>query len=293
LKKLLIIFLLLTIVARGQHHNNVLQYMVNGVLYNPAYCGSQQALNVTGLYRNQWVGLDGAPELTSFSAHTPLKNKKLNIGLVAENEKVGLFNSTRLNLLYAYRLKLKKGGLSFGVSGGLNTYTTNWDRLITTDQNDPNFNRNATRENVLTVGAGVYYRIPRFYAGLSSPELYTQSNSVQKEKTLVFTSGILCDLSNVIKCKPAALVMYLPQSTSLINVSTTFYYKELLGIGVGYNVQSSLIGLFDLSINEQFKIGYAYEYSTSALRTYNSGSHEIMLRYLFSYKVKAVSARYF
>ncbi|MEK6495507.1 type IX secretion system membrane protein PorP/SprF, partial [Myroides odoratimimus] len=35
------------------------QYMYNANMINPAYAGSRGTLNVFGMYRTQWVGLDG------------------------------------------------------------------------------------------------------------------------------------------------------------------------------------------------------------------------------------------
>src|SRR5688572_13416949 len=107
MKKQVIYLVLFLMVIAGrlaaQHSAHYSQYMFNALLFNPAYSGAHEALNLTALYRNQWLGIDGAPKAISFTAHSPLKNKKVNLGLSIENESVGLFNHTQAKMMYAYR----------------------------------------------------------------------------------------------------------------------------------------------------------------------------------------------
>jgi type IX secretion system PorP/SprF family membrane protein len=267
------------------------QYMFNGVLLNPAYAGSQGALNITALYRNQWVGIDGAPVSKSFSAHTPLKNKKINLGLIAENERFGIYEHTRINGLYAYRVKFLRGELAAGIQAGVDLQSTNWNKVVVTEVNDPNFSGIPVRQTAFIAGAGLFYNSERFYAGLSSPQIF--SNYLNKNSTSIFNCGTLIDLSSNFKIKPALLCKYLHGSPLMLNISSTFYYKELLGIGAGYTIGNLWMAYLDVKFNDQLHFGYGYDRSVNNLKTYSGGSHEIMLRYLFSFKLKVVNARYF
>ena len=56
----------------GQQDAQYTQYMYNTVSVNPGYAGSRGHLSIAALYRNQWVGLDGAPETQPLNLHTPL-----------------------------------------------------------------------------------------------------------------------------------------------------------------------------------------------------------------------------
>jgi type IX secretion system PorP/SprF family membrane protein len=290
--KLGILFLFLWSVSWSQHQANYTQYMFNVALFNPAYAGSHQALNLTVLYRSQWTGIEGAPQTKSFGAHSPLKNKKLNLGIVVQSEKIAVFDHTKVSAQYAYRFNFLRGQLALGLSAGFDSYASNWNRVITTESNDPNFTLGATRSIGLNAGTGFYYAAKRFFLGLGAPSLLNE-NKANKNSTIILNSGFLCDLGANVKMKPVMLIMYLPNSPVSANVSSTFYYKEVGGFGIGYTLNSSVMALVDLRINDQFRLGYAYDYATTSIRNYSSGSHEIMLRYLFSYKVKAVNARYF
>src|SRR6218665_577743 len=107
-----IILLFFCLPAPAQHSSNYSQYVFNGLLLNPAYAGSSDALNLTSLYRRQWLGLDGSPTTITFSAHTPLKSSKANLGLVLANDKLGVSEHTQARLVYAYRFRLGSGKLS-------------------------------------------------------------------------------------------------------------------------------------------------------------------------------------
>ncbi len=275
----------------GQHNSDYMQYMFNGLLINPAYAGSRDALDITGLYRNQWMGIVGSPVMASLGAHTPLKNKHVSVGALLVNDKFGIFNHTRANLVYAYRFKLLEGNLSFGIQGGVDYYTSNWSEINTIQKDDPNFSTVNDTKVVPDAGFGTYYYSKNFYIGLSAPNVFNET--ISKYRTLIANTGFLINVSDNVKIKPAAMVKYIYNSPVSANVSSTFYWKDVVGLGVGYTVKAAAIAFVDVKVNEQLRFGYGYEYALNKLQTYTSGSHEIMLRYLFKYKIDPVSTRYF
>lgn len=286
-----ILILLAWLPLKAQHNSAYSQYMFNGLLLNPAYAGSREALDLSAMYRKQWTGFNGAPSTITFAAHMPLKNKKVNLGLVVQDDRFGISEHIRANAIYAYRFKLMKGSLALGLAGGIESFNDNWSKAQTTQSDDPSFTAQSNRHIYAEAGFGMYYTSDRFYAGLSAPSFYNQSFNLYK--TLVFTAGGLINASANVKIKPALIFKYIANSPVHANVSSTFYWKDVIGVGIGYTVNTSALAYMDLKLNEQFRVGYAYEYNTNALRTYNTGSHECMVRYLFHYKVETASARYF
>lgn len=276
---------------KAQHNSNYVQYMFNGLILNPAYAGSQEALNLTGLYRKQWMGINGAPTEALFSIHSPLKNKNVNLGANFQDTQFGLFNHTRFNLVYAYRFRFLSGKLAFGLQAGIDSYTTNWDRLNTTEAGDPSFQLSGTRNTVPEAGAGFYYNTKIFYLGVSAPNLFT--GKLNPYTTSCLSSGIVINLSPDFRMKPALLLKYVNGSTASANLSTTFYYKEIIGLGIGYTYNNSALVYTDIKLNEQLHFGYGYEYALNHLQTYITGSHEVMIRYLFRYKINSANPRFF
>lgn len=274
----------------SQHNSDYVQYMFNGLLLNPAYAGSHDALNLTALYRNQWSGITGAPVNLSLGAHTPLKNERLNIGLVVENDRFGVADHTRAGVIYAYRIKVFRGKLSFGLKGGIDSYSSARSRLTTHDPDDPNFTVNTLNSVRPDAGAGLYYYSGKIYFGYSTLGLLDHWN---RYRLMMLNSGCILNLSEEIKMKPAFLLKYLYHSPVSVNLSDVFYYKDILGLGCGYTFKTFLLFFADVKLNEQFHFGYGYERPLSRIRYSSGGSHEVMLRYLFRYKIKANSARYF
>lgn len=277
----------------SQHNNQYSQYMFNGLVVNPAYAGSNKALNITLLHRNQWVGFDGAPKTTSLSAHTPLPNKKLNVGVNFISDKYGLTRKNIFSGIFAYRIDFKKSSLSFGIQGGLDMTTNNWDQAATTTAGDVVFEGQQQKVATPMAGFGLYYLANNYFVGLSSPSLIQfGSNTKNIYKPTLLYGGYVFKYSESLAFKPSVLVKYISNSPVEFDLNFNAYYKNI-GLGASYRTNDAVVFLLNYSINDQFNIGYAFDLTMSKLKTYNKGSHEIMLKYQFGYKVNAPSPRYF
>lgn len=294
MRKLLVILIVYSSGIYAQHNSLYSQYYFSGILINPAYAGSQNALNFTSIYRNQWTGIDGSPRNLSIGIHSPLKNNKINAGLVFLNSKYGLSCATNVMGVYAYRFPLSNGSLSFGLQGGIQSNRNNWDQIETTDGNDPIFTSPASREISGIAGFGMYYKTEKFFLGLSSPSMYNSKNSFRfAHSPVLFSAGVLLKLGNSVVFKPSTLIKYIKGSPIGTDISSVFYFKEIIGLGFGYRTKDALYAFVDIKLNEQLSAGYCYDYTTSRLKRYSNGSHEFMLRYLFSYKLNVKNSRYF
>ncbi|MDF2438405.1 MAG: hypothetical protein K0Q95_2781 [Bacteroidota bacterium] len=278
----------------AQHNVLYSQYYFSGILINPAYAGSQNALNFTSIYRDQWTGIDGAPRNLSIGLHTPLKNEKVNAGLVFLNNRYGITCETRAMGVYAYKLKLGKGSLAFGLQGGVEYFKNDISKIISTDNGDPVFEQAVEKSISGVVGAGLFYKSEKVIAGISAPILYsTRKNYVVAYSPLILSAGFLVNLNDDLVLKPAGLVRHIKNSPVGWDLTSAIYYREAIGVGLGYRSNDAAYGYLDIRLNDQFSIGYCYDYTLSHLNTYSNGSHEFMLRYIFSYKLNTKSPRYF
>lgn len=276
----------------AQHDNLYSQYMFNGLLLNPAYAGSNGVLSATALNRNQWVGFDGAPKNSTFSLHTPLKNKKLNLGITFINDRYGITTQNKINGVVAYRIFFKKSSLSFGLQGGVDLIKNNWNNVQTTTPGDAVFTNQFSQQNLPQIGCGLYYKANKFYIGVSSPDMVSIKVSGIVYKAAFLTAGYLFDVSENVKIKPSVLVRYIKDSPISLDANAFVYFK-MVGIGYSYRTCNEMVFLASININKQFSAGYAYDYVASKLHTYVRGSHEVMLKYEFGYKVNPQSPRYF
>lgn len=279
------------------------QYMFNTLAINPAYAGSRNVISATGLYRHQWSGLEGTPQTTTFTIDAPFNQKKFGIGLQVFSDKLGITQTTGGVLSYAYRIRMEKSTLSFGIQGTVGQYRAGLSSVILEPGggvSDPAF-RNDVNELFYNVGTGVYFNSDRFYAGLSSPQFLNKRVNDSTGVTgnfnlphLYLTTGYVLPLGTNFNLKPSILVKAVQGAPMQGDLNMTLWIKDFVAIGAQYRSSAAASGLLEIQATPQIRLGYAYDYSLTSLRNYNSGSHEFMLRYEFGFdRQKYVSPRYF
>lgn len=274
-------------------------YMYNTLTINPAYAGSREALSITALHRSQWVDFDGAPLTQTLTAHSPLRNEHIGLGLSITNDKIGPTNTTSLSGSFAYILKLNdRSKLSFGVSAGANIFQAQLSSLELDVQSDPVFQNSVSNKILPSIGFGAYYYREQFYAGISTPNLLQNSYSVvnqtggttlisEAQRHYFFIAGALFNLNENLALKPTTFIKVTAGAPIQADFTASFIIKQRLLLGAMYRTGDSFGALIGFDITEQFHMGYSYDWSYG-LRTgqYNQGSHEIMLRYDFIFSSK-------
>lgn len=296
--------------AYGQQDPMYSQYMFNMLAVNPAYAGSREVLSTTLLYRRQWVGIEGAPETVTFSADMPIKKKQIGLGFNLTDDRLGIIHTTGLNLSYAYRLRVSdRGMLSMGLQGGFTNYRADYGSVDPSQnssyQQDVAFSGGVS-EFLPNVGGGLWFATDRMYIGFSIPKLlknefskYDGANSVEgfenrQNYHYFLGAGYVIGLSDVLKLKPSALLKVVHGSPLELDVNANLWIHDAIGIGLSYRTADAMVGMIELQATPQLRVGYAYDYSITRLQNYNSGTHEIMVRYEFGFdKGKILSPRYF
>lgn len=129
------VILFVTIASHAQQDAQYTQYMYNAININPAYAGSRGALSVFGLYRTQWVGLEGAPVTSSFSVNTPINNSNVGLGVSLVNDKIGPTNQNDISVDVSYTVQTSADfKLSFGIKGTGNLFNLDINKLNLADQ---------------------------------------------------------------------------------------------------------------------------------------------------------------
>jgi type IX secretion system PorP/SprF family membrane protein len=211
----LIVFALVSFNSFGQQDPMYTQYMYNTLSVNPGYAGSRDALSITGLLREQWVGIDGAPSTQSLTLHSPIYNDNMGLGLSVVNDRVGPIHQTMLFADYSYSIQTTANAkLAFGLKAGVNILQADLLALHSNNAGDPAI-YNADNKLLPNVGVGIYYYSDKGYVGLSAPKLLQQSiqsynnGTVQENierRHYFLIGGYVFDLSENIKFKPSFLV---------------------------------------------------------------------------------------
>ncbi|MDQ6471840.1 type IX secretion system membrane protein PorP/SprF [Flavobacterium sp. LHD-80] len=297
------VILLVTIAGHAQQDAQYTQYMYNTININPAYAGSRGALSIFGLYRTQWVGLDGAPETSSFSVNTPINNSNLGIGASLVNDKIGPTNENTISADISYTVQTSANWkLSFGIKGTANIFNLDVSKLNPDISGDPQF-QDLDNKFTPNVGAGVYWHSDKAYIGLSVPNFIETNRyddndiAIVKDKINYYLmAGYVFDLDKYqyIKFKPAVLTKMVEGAPLQVDLSANFMFYDKFVVGVAYRWSASLSAMVGFQITDGLYLGYGYDRETTNLNNYNSGSHEIFLRYeFFTKNGKITTPRFF
>lgn len=297
----LIVIALFSISAKAQTDPLYTQYRVNMMSVNPAYAGSRNALTVGYLYRNQWVGLDGAPSTQTILAHSPINNN-LGFGASVTHDVIGPTKQTAVYANTSGRIKFGNGTyFAAGLQFGVDYFSTNFSTITTGTGADNAF----TEDNISVlpnVGAGLFLYNERYYLGFSIPKVLTSvlydngaGGDVTQKRHYVAIAGYVFDLRPSIAFKPSVLTRFVEGAPASLDITTQFIFAEQFWLGPFYRWAESTGIIVGYNITPQFKIGYSYDYSITELVDYNSGSHELTLTYDFIYSSgkKLKSPRYF
>lgn len=262
------------------------QYADNLIVLNPAYSLLDKSGSISGLGRRQFIGIEGAPTTLLFNGSLPIPSINAAAGLFVVNDQFAVERLTEVNAFFAKAISLnEQTKLAVSLNAGIKSYRANYLLL---DPNDPTFGIDV-RETQPNIGFGVMLFTERYYIGLSAPQLMIQrlgTASVQQAGYLqshyYLTGAYLFNSAEDLVIKPAILAAYTKDLPVNLNISTTIYLKNLLGIGVNYNTNRLFAGMLSVH-GKKFKIGYSYEFGTSAgkLQGYNNATNEIALSYRF------------
>ncbi len=305
-KALYIIFgMLLGGSAYGQQEIQVSQYMFNGLLLNPAYAGSHQYFSSSLLHRSQWVNFDKAPTTQVFGIDGPIAKDRLGVGLHVTNDRHGVISQLEIGGDLAWRTPLGPGNLALGVRANVASYSANLSDVTVWDENDEVYSFNDySGELVTKFGFGAYYNTDRWYVGVSVPVIYSlddkilpavTTNSSYFTQHYYLNGGAVFDINYNVAVKPSILLKYTPAAPAEVDINCNFLLFQRLWLGAGWRSGDAVIAMIEYNITPQLRAGYAYDFTTTEIRQYSSGSHEIMLGFDFGKNVdiKKRSPRYF
>jgi type IX secretion system PorP/SprF family membrane protein len=294
-------FVFTCFIGYAQQDSQYTQYMYNTININPAYAGSRGTMSIFGLHRTQWVGLEGAPTTNAFSVNTPINNSNLGIGLSFVNDKIGPTNNNTISADVSYTIQTSESyKLSFGIKASGKLFNLDTEKLTPVIVADNNL-QNVSNDFSPNLGAGLYLHSDKLYLGISVPN-FLQDKKYNDNQYAVFQErmnfyaigGYVFEISPSIKLKPAFLTKIVTGSPIQVDASANFLFFDKLMLGGAYRWDAAMSALAGFQVSDGLFIGYSYDMETTRLKHYNSGSHEIFLRFeLFNKVNKMVSPRFF
>jgi type IX secretion system PorP/SprF family membrane protein len=304
MKKILVsLILLISISSYAQQDPLFSQYMFNKLAVNPAYAGSTEMLTVDILSRYQWVGIKGAPRTISLGIHSPLRNNHMGIGLYMYADVIGPTTTFGLSGAYAYRIKIGKGKLCFGLQVGFKYFTFDWNKMNVQDP-DFVFGQQSIKKFTPDANFGIYYYSNKWFAGLSSTGLFQNESGMatvngQNTYTKLMRhfygmAGVSIPISEKVIFRPSVMAKYVAHAPMQCDINASFLFSNLFWVGASYRTEKAVIFLTEFRISKNLRIGYSYDLYLNKLMTVNKGSHEVRLGLDFDvFSSRMLTPRYF
>ncbi|MCU0345793.1 MAG: type IX secretion system membrane protein PorP/SprF [Saprospiraceae bacterium] len=284
-----------TVHAQQQPHNT--QFMNYRLGYNPGFAGSQEAPCITCLYRQQWLGLDGAPSTAVASFNMPLNNQRVGIGANLMRYSIGITTTYNADLAYSYRVRLGKGMLGIGVQGSLRSMEQDFGKTTATQPKAEDGSIPAgTRSKLLfNFGTGLYYNTEKFYLGLSAPRLlennvdYTDSDIIisREVQHLYLMGGVSLPINETLALRPQGLLKYAAKAPVSFDANLSLVVQNRYIVGATYRTGGNQVDgigesvdlLLSAQLTSNINFGISYDITLTDIKDRSNGSIEASVRY--------------
>ncbi|WP_421878246.1 type IX secretion system membrane protein PorP/SprF [Marinoscillum sp.] len=264
-------------------------YPFNGLLTNPAYAGSLNLLSVIAVHREQWINIEGAPVFQAFTAHSSFNSNRVGVGLQATRDQIGITETVSVYGSYAYKIKTGFGILAMGLQGGFDSRQQDFTELTVFDQDDQLLS-GVNNRMTPNFGTGIYFANPHMYAGFSVPYILENKTLLVDEadgiaadsresRYYYITGGVIFPINDLIKLSPSILLRAQESNRFAYDITGMVIFDQIAYAGISYRNSKDITFIGQIILNENFRVGYAYDANASEITTETSGSHEILLNY--------------
>ena len=289
MKKILLLSVTMCYVwlAKAQETNYVFYHQLQNVV-NPAAAGAEKGHTFLLNLRNHLQGSDNH-QLQSFNTtHRITNNVKLGAQVV--NQKVFVQRQTAIYADFAYGLAIDSvSTLQLGLKAGGDLFNIDATRFRTFNpQNDP-YLQGVSGKFQPNVGVGAYYQQPRFYVGLSAPNLLASDKtkvenevvtSVAERISFYAQAGYFYPLTADFTLSPRAQAYINQKGDYQLNASAAVLYSDYVEAALGYRSDSAvnICALFKVP-KYHLSVGYGFETNVdnnvgASVRNF----HEFMLK---------------
>lgn len=294
MKKILYIFVLLGfcgLMAKAQQSPHFTQYMFNDFVINPAVAGTDPYYQIRSNHRFQWIGLTDPPLTNTLSIYGPHAELPMGFGGYIYNDVTGPTSRTGISGSYAYNVEINSDiRISGGLSFGLMQFKLDGAQLTIKDQNDLAIQPIVYNSYVPDATIGFYAYADEWYAGFSVSQLlnnklkfFEDNNGINKLKSHFYlTGGYKYEINRDFVAEPSVIVKATAPGVYQFDLTARVLYQDMVWGGISYRLNDALSVLLGYIYDDQFYFGYAYDMGINGLRSYNSGSHEIMIGYRFN-----------
>jgi len=281
--------------AHAQQYPFWSQYRSNLFMMNPAAAGTKKDVDFGLVYRNQWVGMAGAPKTLSASINGRVAKGKVGLGAFIFQDKIGPYAYTSVAIAAAYKIKFPDVALSFGMNGSYNSQGINGASLTYQNTQDIAFTNILSNGSAKAFNAagGIMLYNDRFHIAISANNLagtsfnYDLTKEDPKKGQFKTVPHFCISVGYIWSGNPNfiwennLMAVIVTGTPFLIDYYLRLHIKNAFFFGAGIRVGSAVVAQLGYTFPQWGQISYSYDYTTNKLNSYNSGSHEIRLGFFF------------
>ncbi len=289
MKKLFVFLLALSAsgIAGAQQSPQFSQFTFNKLNFNPALVGAYEALTISGFYRHQWFGVEGAPRTGLLNVVAPLTRHNTILGMSLSYDQIGMTQTGTATASYTYRVQFRNGvQVLGGLLGVLEYGRVNWPMADPMDANDAMIGGQAGTAWKPNFGAGIALNTTSWYLGISVPRFMKyhlfrggDQMDVEDYREWYMMGGLDIPLSPTIRFRPGTLLSYNPSAPLDLALDASLLFYSQFIVGASYRLDDALTGFVQYRMSPQWKMGIAYDFTVSRLNRHSDGTAEIMLEY--------------
>ena len=275
------------------------QYMHNTLPWNPGYAGMSGKINAFVNNRNQYMGIDGSPTTTFIGADMALNvlGNQGGVGLMIFNESIGFYNNLLIQGIISQKFDLGEGKLGVGLNFGVVNMVLDGTKFIPKPTgNFENGYHSDSDGSIPTTevsgigfdsGIGVYYKAPKFHAGISIMHLFNPEPNFKDEfnvyipRIVYMSAGYNHALWEVPVTLMPSFMVRKSEGIWSFDLNMNVLYRERYWAGLSYRLQEGLAAIVGLELPSGLKVGYSYDIPMSAVTLRGGGTHEVLLGYVF------------
>ncbi len=266
------------------------QFKPNNVMLNPAIIGTKRIFDLRLNYRDQWVGMDGAPVTMGISANSRILNGSMGVGAQYFSDRTGPTKRSDFALAYAYHAHFDDVELSIGAAGHMLSYLVDGTDLHMRVPYDNSIDLMASqKKNIYDLSAGLFFYNDRFHIGVSALNIaeptvnyYPKSDTVHKTKIRMIphiygSVGYNWSGQEDWIWENSLQVVYAEANPMMIDYNLRLHYRQKVFGGISVRLGDAIALCAGATFMDEFHISYSYDFITSDLAPFQGGTHEIML----------------
>jgi type IX secretion system PorP/SprF family membrane protein len=293
IRLLLTFIILIPLTLNGQQTPVLSLASKNPVFYNPSHAGFAEELRATMQYRQQWVGLTGAPETMILSLDGNVTDK-MGLGLVFFNDVTDIFSQTGCFGDYSYKIGMGKGHqLRLGIGLGFIQNKIDYSKINAQTPTEDNLLNYSEKGTKFDAAFGLRYSFKQLYLDFSAQNLANSSFTYQDQANFrdsktrmvnhfVAAVGYSYDIpKSRFNLEPWLGIRSVLGAPVQFDGNLTVTYNKLIGITGGYRQDAGFYSGISFNLFERFNIAYAYDFPNKYLSPVIKGSNEIIISYRF------------